>query len=91
MTLQKAIKILDFLIEQQIIYKKDMIDPKKPWNQNFDCLKELAKIMATNAEHDVIILEEIKKQIIPKCKHPKKMQTRDSNRNLYCMNCNWDL
>jgi hypothetical protein len=36
-------------------------------------------------------LELIRKEIIPKCNHPKKMQDVDSNGNRYCMNCNWDL
>ncbi len=91
MTLQKAIKILDFLIEQQTAYAKGMISPQQSWNQDFDCLKDLAESMAANAEHEVLTLQEIKKQIIPRCNHPKEMQDRDSKGNLYCMSCNWDL
>lgn len=91
MTLQKAIKILDLLIEQQQILATGMTDPGKPWNQDFDCLKDMAKSLSENLQHQTMTLQAVKDQIIPKCKHPKKMQDRDSNGNLYCMNCNWDL
>lgn len=91
MTVQKAIKIIDLLIEQQKKLATGMIDPQKPWNQEFGCLKDLADTMAMNLQNQTQALQIVKDQIIPKCKHPKKMQDKDSNGNLYCMNCNWDL
>ena len=91
MTLQKAIKILDFLIEKQKMYSEGMLDPHKSWNQDFDCISSLAKTMAEAMQDQTLALQLVKEQIIPKCNHPKDMQDRDSNGNLYCMNCNWDL
>jgi len=91
MTISKAIKILDILIEQETILANGMADPQKSWNQDFDCLKDLAKTMADNTQNEIMALQLVKDQIIPKCKHPKDMQDRDSSGNLYCMECNWDL
>lgn len=91
MTIQKAIKILNILIEQETILKKGMTDTQKSWNQDFDCLRDLAKSLANNKENEIMALQAIRSQIIPKCKHHKNMQDRDSNGNLYCMECNWDL
>ena len=36
-------------------------------------------------------LELIRKELVPKCKHPKKMRDKTANGQLYCMNCNMDL
>ncbi len=91
MTLQKAIKIIDWLIQQETTLAQGMKNPEKPWNQDFDCMQKLANSLADNKEHEVQVLKMIRSQILPKCKHPKKMQDRDANGNLYCMDCNWDL
>ena len=91
MTLQKAIKITDWLIEQETMLSQGMKNPQQIWNQNFDCMKSLAKSLAENSEHEIFVLQKIRSEIIPKCRHPKNMHDRDSNGNLYCMNCNWDL
>jgi len=91
MTLQKAIKIIDLLIAQEEKLAKGMTDPVKPWNQGNDGIQSLANTIAENMQAEILALAEIKRQIIPKCKHPKKMQDIDGNGNRYCMNCNWDL
>ena len=36
-------------------------------------------------------LELIKKELVPNCRHPKKMRGKAANGQLYCMNCNLDL
>jgi hypothetical protein len=36
-------------------------------------------------------LEIIRKEFVPKCNHPEKMQDTDPDGNRYCINCNWDL
>ena len=82
MTLQKAIKILGMLIEQETILAKGMINAKNSWNQDFDCLRVLAKSLADNIQNEIMSLQIIREQIIPKCKHPKNMQDRDSKGNL---------
>ncbi|MGY5144183.1 MAG: hypothetical protein ACW9XH_06845 [Candidatus Nitrosopumilus sp. bin_32a] len=91
MTLQKAIKIIDLLIEQETKLAKGMVDSAKPWNQGFDCVQFLAKSIAENMQSEIIALQKVRSNIIPKCNHPKQMRDRDSNGNLYCMDCNCDL
>ena len=36
-------------------------------------------------------LELIRKEIVPNCKHPKKMRDKTADGQCYCMNCNTDL
>jgi len=36
-------------------------------------------------------LELIRKELVPNCKHPKKMRDKTANGQQYCMNCNLDL
>lgn len=91
MTLKKAIKILDWLIEQENTLANGFADTKKPWNQDFDCVRHLAKSLSDSKKTEIQILAMIKNEIIPKCSHPKKMQDIDPRGNRYCMNCNWDL
>ncbi len=91
MTTKKAIKILDWLIEQETIRAEGFVDPKHSWNHGFDCMKDLVKSLSDSIKNEVMILQILKKEIIPKCSHPKKMQDIDSNGNRYCMDCNWDL
>ncbi|EGG41352.1 Hypothetical protein Nlim_1811 [Candidatus Nitrosarchaeum limnium SFB1] len=86
MTIQKAIKILDWWIIQK---KQAMVQLQKEWvffddSHNVEkTLLEIDKIIIAN-------LETIKKELIPICKHPENM--RDIvNGKLYCMNCNFDL
>jgi len=61
MTLQKAIKILDILIEQETILAKGMINTQNSWNQDFQCLRDLAKSLADNIQNEIMALELIKK------------------------------
>ena len=91
MTIQKAIKILDWLIETDQKIVEGFIDPTKSWNQNFDCTKELAQTMADLKKKDIETFVMIKKELEIKCKHPKKMRDRTPDGQWYCMNCNLDL
>ena len=36
-------------------------------------------------------LELIRKELVPNCKHPKKMMDRTADGQWYCMNCNYDI
>jgi len=36
-------------------------------------------------------LEIVKRELIPNCKHPKKMRDKTTDGQVYCMNCNFDL
>ena len=91
MTSKKAIKILDWLIEQQTNRAEGFVDPKHSWNQGFDCMRDLAKSLSESIQNEIDILQILKKELIPNCKHPKRMQDIDSDRNRYCMNYNLDL
>ena len=87
MTIKKAIKILDWWIEQ----KSHGIEKlQKEWIFSDD-IHGVGKTLLDADKTIVTNLELIRKEIIPKCNHPKKMQDVDSNGNRYCMNCNWDL
>ena len=84
MTVPKALKILDWWIErrenslkklQEIIIFSD---------------GEITKALVNCDKMVIHNLKLIKKEIVPNCKHPKKMQdTCDGQK--YCMSCNWDL
>lgn len=91
MTIKKAVKILEWFIEKQNQYSESMIDPKQAWNQDFDVLRDMTKSFSDRQKDEIKVLEIIKTELVPKCKHPKKMQDIDSNGNRYCMDCNWDL
>jgi len=67
------------------------VDVKHSWNQDFDCMRDLAKSLSDSKQNEIYALNLIKNELIPKCNHPKKMQDVDSNGNRYCMDCNWDL
>jgi len=86
MTSKKAIKILDWLIEQETNRAEGFVDPKHSWNHNFDCMIDLAKSLSDSIKNEVTVLKILKKELVPKCSHPKKMQDIDSKGNLYCMN-----
>ncbi len=87
MTIKKAIKILDWWIDQK---EQGIQRLHREWEFSNDAhgigktLLEVDKTIISN-------LETIKKELIPKCKHPKNMQDVDPKGNRYCMNCNWDL
>lgn len=91
MTIQKAIRILDAFIVKYQMEAEDLLSPQRSWNQNFDCLKELAATMSDSKRGDAQVLRLIKKELLVNCKHPKKMRDIDPKGNWYCMNCNQDL
>lgn len=91
MTTKKAIKILDWFIEQQTNRAEEFVDPKKLWNKDYDFMRDFAHSISDSIQNEVKVLQILRKELVPNCKHPKKMQDIDSNGNRYCMNCNWDL
>jgi hypothetical protein len=86
MTVKNAIQILDWWIEQK---KLGMDKLKKDWNYSDDdgIAKTLLDVDSTILEN----LQLIRNELVPKCKHTKKMIDRMSNGQQYCMNCNFDL
>ena len=87
MTIQKAIEILDFVIQN----KKDMKEGflQEDWERERMVLGVVSSALKC-LDTDLYNLEEIKKQIVPECKHPKKMHEVCEGQK-YCMACNMDL
>lgn len=89
MTVKKAIKILDWWLAHK---KQGMEELKTKWYyQEHDDATDVAK---TIFEMDKIIiynLEKIRNELVPNCKHPKKMRDRAPDGQWYCMACNLDL
>lgn len=87
MSVKKAIKILDWWINQK---KQGMEKLHEDWSDSGD-VYGIGKTLL-NADKIVISnLETIKNELIPDCKHPKKMRDRTADGQWYCMNCNVDL
>ena len=91
MTVKKALKILDGYYEQKNNLKTGLKDPTKSWNIGHDLMTQVAEMISDHIDFDLTVLSEIKKQIQPNCKHPKKSQDIDPDGNRYCMDCNLDL
>ena len=79
--------MLDWWIAQR---KQAMEEFKSNWNYKTE-VEDVAKTMIKSDETVIYNLEKIKSELVPKCKHPKKMIDTMSNGQKYCMNCNLDL
>ena len=88
MTVKKAIEILDWWINHK---KQAMEQFKKEWNFQTNSVFEVAESLIKSDETVIYNLEKIKSELVPKCKHPKKMIDTLPNDQKYCMNCNFDL
>ena len=86
-TVQKAIKIIDWWIEHK---KTTMGDFKEKWKDSDDTYG-VEKALMDSDKTIIENLELIRKELVPNCKHPKKMRDRTSNGQWYCMDCNFDL
>lgn len=91
MTVKKALKLLDFLIEYETKMHNGMSDPSKSWNIREDSFSKLAKTLSDCHKDNIRVLTIIKKELIPHCKHPKKMRDKTADGQRHCMNCNFDL
>jgi len=82
MSVPKALKLLDWWIAQREHVIKELF---------LDCKDSEVMITIRDSEKTIISnLKLIKNELIPKCKHPKKMQDTCAGQK-YCMSCNWDL
>jgi hypothetical protein len=90
MTIKNALEILEGYCEEKIKLKNGLVDPSKSWNSKQDLVSQVARMIADTMKTDIIVLNELIKQIKPNCKHPKNMKDYDG-KVWYCMNCNWDL
>jgi len=89
MTVKKAIKILNYFIEQKNNHLASLSELEKSFSTK-DTV-ELTDQLRKNLDSELTILGMIQTQLLPKCRHPKKFQDRMKNGTLYCMNCNMDL
>ena len=87
MSVKKAIKILDWWIDQK---KHEVKKLQNEWVESENdygmarTLLSVDKIIVAN-------LETIGSELILNCKHPMNMQDKDPAGHVYCMNCNLDL
>ena len=87
MTLKKALKMIDWWIGQK---KSGIAKLEKEWDFTDDSHsigKSLLNVDKTIIEN----LELLRKELVPNCKHPKKMRDKTADGQGYCMNCNFDL
>lgn len=94
MTVKKAIQIIDLWIEDRE-EKVKVISAKiiKESAIESDTDVKFTKIYNTLLENEKTLIEnlqQIRKEIVPNCKHPKNMRDRCKG-VIYCMNCNLDL
>ena len=87
MTVKKAIKILDWWIKQKM---QGIEKLQKEWVFSDDT-HGMGKILLDVDKTIIANLESVRKELVPKCSHPKKMQDMDFKGNRYCMNYNLDL
>lgn len=90
MTVKKAINLTEWLLETNEKFRNGLLDPKMSWNQDNDTCKGLVGAIVAVSKRDSEVLMAILKELVPKCKHPKKMQDVCGGQR-YCMNCNMDL
>lgn len=88
MTVAKAIKIIDWWINHK---QQSMEKLLKQWNHNPDKPTEVEQLVIESTDTDVKNLKTIRAQLVPKCRHPKKMIDTLPTGQKYCMNCNMDL
>lgn len=87
MTVQKAIKIIDWWIDQK---KQAMETLQEKWKFSDDS-HGVGKTLLDSDRVIISNLETLKKELNPYCKHPKNMRDRTADGQWYCMNCNFDL
>jgi len=62
-----------------------------PWNQGEEKIPEFSQQLAQVMARDVEILTQIKNELQPNCKHPKRLRDKTLDGTRYCMGCNLDL
>ena len=84
MTVKKAIKILEWWINQ----REEQIQKLETEYKFND--PEITKVLFENEKTIIDNLKLIKKEIVPDCSHPKKMRDK-CGKIEYCMSCNLDM
>ena len=84
MTLTKGIRLIELWID----HREESI--KKLETEDIFNDSEITKTLVDYDKRIIDNLKLIKKEIVPNCKHPKKMHDI-CNGQKYCMDCNMDL
>ena len=89
MTNKKSVKIVEMLFEKKTGLKQDLAKLENNWGDGI--VGGLIQTELTSLTNEIEWLKILKKEIVPNCKHPKKMQDRTPDGQWYCMNCNLHL
>lgn len=74
MTSKKVVQMLDAFVRIKTGYRDDMANPYSSWNTSWESVRMLAKEMIDEASIEIEVLELIKQELVPNCKHPKKTE-----------------
>jgi len=66
--------MLDAFVRIKTGYRDDMANPYSSWNTSWESVRMLAKEMIDEASIEIEVLELIKQELVPNCKHPKKTE-----------------
>lgn len=89
MTVKKAIAILDWIIANKNKTNRELYEPELK-NAQYDLGTRLYEMLLGISKTDIHNLETARKQLVPECKHPKRMHDICKGQK-YCMACNTDL
>jgi hypothetical protein len=92
MTVKKALQLTEWLLQTNLKIREDLLSPEMPWNKggSDSIVTKMVFSIALLAERDAKVLRAIRKELVPNCKHPKKMHDVCGDQK-YCMNCNMDF
>jgi len=76
MTTKKALQIIDHVIQKKSQLKSDFLNLEMPWNQGEGKIPEFSQQLAQVMARDVEILTQIKNELQPNCKHPKRLRDK---------------
>jgi len=90
MTVKKAINILSWVLDNKTKTVKEFYEPEL-LRAKYDLSADLYRTLLKVTETDIHNLEALKEQLVPNCRHPKKMRDKTPDGQWYYMNCNLDL
>ncbi|WP_268544013.1 hypothetical protein [Candidatus Nitrosotenuis cloacae] len=89
MTVKNAVLILNLMIACKTRVKKELCEPGI-LNAKSDLSADIYLLLQTVSQIDIDNLEILRKQLVPECRHPKKMHDICKGQK-YCKACNADL
>lgn len=88
MTTKKSIRIIDMFLEKKTNLRAELSKPENNWGTGI--MGDFIQSEITWLTNEIGWLEILKKEVAPKCSHPRKMHDTCKGQR-YCMNCNMDL